>query len=50
MDIIVITLSIFVIFMCFYALYILGKMKYHIDSITLELGRMLEIIRKIKDK
>ena len=48
MDVIAITLYLFVIFMCIYSLYILGKMKYHVDKISVELNRMSESIKKWK--
>ncbi len=48
MDIIITVLYISVIFMCIYTLYILNKMKDNVDSITLELNRMSERIKKWK--
>jgi|TARA_R110002153_G_scaffold172334_1_gene325217 hypothetical protein len=46
MDIIMIAVYLFVIFLCGYSIYILGQMKTIVDSMSVQLGRMSETLKK----
>ena len=46
MDILMIVIYLFVIFLCFYSIYILGQMKTIVDSMSVQLGRMSETLKK----
>jgi len=46
MDIIMIAVYLFVIFLCGYSIYILNQMKNIVDKMTVDLSRMSQILKK----
>jgi len=46
MDFLMIVIYLFVIFLCFYSIYILNQMRNIVDKMTIDLSRMSEILKK----
>ena len=46
MEVLMIINSMFIIFLCGYSIYILGQMKTIVDSMSVQLGRMSETLKK----
>ena len=46
MDFLMIVIYLFVIFLCFYSIYILNQMKNIVDKMTVDLSRMSQILKK----